>query len=60
WLLGSTLLTFGGLGVGVLGALLVVRRAGALRQGIVSARAIAAHALMEVEDKAPQGALPPG
>ncbi|MEM9459979.1 MAG: hypothetical protein AAGF11_37735 [Myxococcota bacterium] len=63
WLLGSTLLGLGGLGLGVLGGLKVFRRASALGRGIHSARAIAAHALMEAEDKAPPGgspsALPP-
>lgn len=63
WLIGSTILGLGGVGLGVLGGLLVARRAGKLGRGIHSARAIAAHALMEAEDRAPSGgsptALPP-
>ena len=59
-LLGATGLLLGGIGLGVLGTLLVVRRSARLSQGITSARAIAAQALMEAEESAPQGALPPG
>jgi hypothetical protein len=61
-LVGSLLLVLGGAGVGVLGGLLVGRRAGRLGRGLASARAIAANALMEATDEAeaaPQGALPP-
>ena len=59
WLLGSTLLGLGGVAVGVLGALGLVRRTARLAQGIASARAIASQALMEAEDRAAQQALPP-
>ena len=61
-LLGTTTLLLGGVGLGVLGGLLVGRRAGRLSRGLASARAIASHALMEAEDESasPQGALPPG
>ena len=45
WLLGSTLLGLGGVAVGVLGALALVRRTARLAQGIASARAIASQAL---------------
>lgn len=61
-LLGSTLLMVGGLGLGVLGGLLVGRRAGQLGRGVVNARAIASSALMDADDVAgssPQGVLPP-
>jgi len=59
-LLGSTATMGLGLALGVLGALGIVRRSARLSQGIQSARAIASHALMEADDSAPQGALPPG
>ncbi|MCA9650267.1 MAG: hypothetical protein H6712_14860 [Myxococcales bacterium] len=59
WLLGSTLLGLGGVAVGVLGALALVRRTARLAQGIASARAIASQALMEAEDRAAPQALPP-
>ncbi|MCX4242884.1 hypothetical protein [Paraliomyxa miuraensis] len=60
-LVGSTTLLLGGVGLGVLGGLLVGRKAGRLQRGLVSARAIASHALMEAEDQSdgPRGALPP-
>jgi hypothetical protein len=61
-LIGSTLLMGGALGLGVLGGLMVGRRAARLSRGLVSARVIASNALMEAEDEAgaaPQGALPP-
>lgn len=60
-LLGSMMLAFGGVGLGVLGGLLVGRRAAQLGRALTSARTIAANALMEAEDQAdaaPQ-ALPP-
>lgn len=61
-LIGTTTLLLGGVALGVLGGLLVGRRAGRLHSGLVSARAMAAHALMEAEDASPepQAALPPG
>jgi hypothetical protein len=55
-LVGSTMLLLGGLALGVLGGLLVGRRAGRLARGLVQARAIASNALMEAEDEA--GAAP--
>lgn len=58
-LLGSTLLTFGGIGVAVLGALAVVRRTARLTTGVAAARAIASQALMEAEDRNAPQALPP-
>lgn len=60
-LINATTLLLGGVGLGVLGGLLVGRRAGRLSRGLVGARAVAAHALMEAEDTSdsPQGVLPP-
>lgn len=52
WLFSATTLWLGGLGMGVLGGLLVFRSLIRLRQGAASAQAIAAHALMEAEDRA--------
>ncbi len=51
WLFGATTLWLGGLGIGVLGALLVARNVLKLRRGTASAHAVAAHALMEAEDR---------
>lgn len=59
---GSTMFVLGAVMIGVLGGLLVGRRAALLGRGIASARATASNALMEAEDEAdaaPQGALPP-
>lgn len=61
-LLGSTVLGLGGVAVGVLGAMMVMRRSAQLSQGVAGARAIASQALMEAEDRAAasqQQALPP-
>ena len=52
WLFGATTLWLGGLGIGVLGGLLIFRNAFKLRRGTSSAHAVAAHALMEAEDRA--------
>jgi hypothetical protein len=51
WLFGATTLWLGGLGIGVLGGLLVARSVFKLRRGTASAHAVAAHALMEAEDR---------
>ncbi|MCH9685207.1 MAG: hypothetical protein K0V04_27475 [Deltaproteobacteria bacterium] len=65
-LIGSTVMLLGGAGLGILGGLLVFRRAAALSSGVTNARAISAHALMEAEDATraiatpPSRALPPG
>lgn len=61
-LMSSWLLMVGGLGLGVLGGLMVGRRAALLGSGLVNARAIAANALIEADDEASsaaQAALPP-
>lgn len=50
WLFGAATLWLGGLGVGVLGALLIGRSSLKLRNGTRTAHAIAAHALIEAED----------
>lgn len=57
WLF-STTLVFGGLGLGALGAVLVLRNFAKLRGAAGRAQALASHALMEAEDNA-QRALPP-
>lgn len=59
WLFGATTLALGGLGMGALGGLLVARSMVKLRQAAASAQAIASHALMEAEDRAEPGQLPP-
>lgn len=62
-LIGSTVLVLGAVAMGALGGLWVGRRAARLARGLASARAIAAHALLDAENQpgsAPQGALPPG
>jgi hypothetical protein len=53
WLFGATTLWLGGLGLGVLGGLLIARSVFKLRRGTASAHTVAAHALMEAEDRAP-------
>lgn len=64
WLFSSTMLWIGGLGLGVVGGLLLARNIFRLRQGVGTAHAVAAHALMEADDRSParsEGpkALPP-
>lgn len=59
WLFSSTLLWVGGLGLGVLGGLLLARNIFRLRQGVGSANAVAAQALMEADDRSPARADPP-
>ncbi len=54
----STTLVFGGLGLGALGAVLVLRNFTKLRGAAGRAQALASHALMEADDNA-QRALPP-
>lgn len=58
WLFSATTLMFGGLGLGALGAVLVMRNFMKLRGAAGRAQALASHALMEAEDQA-QRALPP-
>ncbi len=58
-LIGSTTMLLGGVGLGVLGGLLVFRRAAKLAQGVNGARAVASHALMEAEDASRAIAAPP-
>ena len=57
WLFGATLLWMGGLGLGAVGGLLLFRSIARMRSSASRAHAIAAHALMEAEDKV--HALPP-
>lgn len=57
WLFGATLLWMGGLGLGALGGLLLVRSIAKVKRSASNAHAIAAHAMLEAEDKVP--ALPP-
>lgn len=54
----STTLVFGGLGLGALGAAVVLRNFTKLRGAATRAQALASHALMEADDNA-QRALPP-
>jgi len=54
----STTLVFGALGLGALGAVLVLRNFTKLRGAAARAQALASHALMEADDNA-QRALPP-
>lgn len=51
WLFGATTLWLGGLGIGALGGFLMARSLLRLRRGTASAHAVAAHALMEAEDR---------
>lgn len=51
WLFGAMTLWLGGLGFGVLGGLLLVRNAIRLRQATAGAQGIAAHALLETEER---------
>lgn len=61
WLFGAVTLWLGGLGLGALGGLLIFRNLVKLRGATASAHAIAAHALMEAEDRASSvAALEPG
>ncbi len=61
WLFGATTLWLGGMGVGLVGALLIGRSWLKLRTATASAHAVAAHALMETEDRAGRrNMLPPG
>lgn len=57
WLFGATTLMLGGLGLGALGAVLIVRNFAKLGRSAAHAQAVASHALMEAEDQA-QRALP--
>jgi hypothetical protein len=57
WLFGATLLWMGGLGLGVVGGLLLVRSIARTHRAASQAHTIAAHALLEAEDKVQ--ALPP-
>jgi hypothetical protein len=50
WLFGALTFWMGGLGIGMLGGLLIARSSFKLRRAGASAHAIAAHALMEVDD----------
>lgn len=58
WLFGATTLVFGGLGLGALGAALILRNFAKLSRSAAHAQAVASQALMEAEDHA-QRALPP-
>jgi len=59
-LISSTMIGVAGMGLGVFGGLMIIRRSARLAQGIANAHAISAQALMEAEDSAPaQGMLPP-
>jgi hypothetical protein len=60
WLFGAATLWLGGIGVGVLGGLFVLRHAVRLASATRHAQTVAAQALVEAEDRAEQGALPPG
>jgi len=51
WLFGTMTLWLGGLGLGVLGALVLARSAVRLRQATQAATGIAAHALVETEER---------
>ncbi len=59
WLFGATTLILGGLGLGALGAALIVRNFVKLGRSASHAQAVAAQALMEAEDNA-QRMLPSG
>jgi len=52
WLFSATTLWLGGLGFGLLGGLLLVRNALRLRQATAAAHGVAAHALLEAEERA--------
>lgn len=58
WLFGATTLVFGGLGIGALGAMLIVRNFAKLARATARAQGVASQALMEAEDTALR-ALPP-
>ncbi len=58
WLFGATTLMFGGLGLGALGAVLILRNFSKLGRSAAHAQAVASQALMEAEDQA-QRMLPP-
>jgi len=58
WLFGATTLMFGGLGLGALGTVLILRNFSKLGRSAAHAQAVASQALMEAEDSA-QRALPP-
>lgn len=58
WLFGATTLMFGGLGLGALGVVLILRNFAKLGRSAAHAQAVASQALLEAEDTA-QRALPP-
>jgi hypothetical protein len=59
WLFSATTLVVGGLGLGAVGAMLIVRNCAKLGRAAARAQGVASQALMEAEDQALR-ALPPG